>query len=662
MTFSTHIKNLLRYRLIVLTILLLPLTGCSVFEDLINSDGTVNLSGKLMQATGVRPYRDRSRGDRKLTSEEAKRAAQAKELFNNASKISVASPQRSSGGRNTIVVPPGKKVKLTVRGFCLDMGIPAPRSNEPFQLIKVSQLVDPGILPVYKALQAWEAKHPDRHSAVQSLMWGIRHARSKSPLIRELRPFQKEILDAALPGGSKRYERYLTKQYNKGLMDDLKRQALGQVSQFVDNAVPVKLKSNLNLSSVEGLKSSAAKLLKKPAVQVANKKISPEEVLIASGVAAVMSQLTNMPVSGSPQTNTAYTLLEEGVAAYSYSPGGVEKAYVELVNTTDRPYSFDATDYAGFSTRSTQPVAMYPDVSALPEAPQDPPKDCENVTILSVTPKKCCYKMGETISPDDFDVRTSPPGVRISVDRTEATISLPIYNTAVSTENITVTATCSNGNTASRSVSVKVVDENHETATASLTVGEFLSKVEKLLNGLSGIIPDGKNYLSLKFDYDAKVAQKYLCCNSGPGICEIKPVKKMSSNFSCTVKLETDDIPMPGLPVIGFIVIGAEGKLSANFVNQNPTCEKPQVCGEVNLELAAKIGGGIKTPGIDLASVSVVGKGTIRPNGKLQYCFSEGFSGFTGGVCVKIEVIVSGKFMNLFSGGFNFPLLREQCR
>lgn len=666
MIFSTQIKNLLQFRFIVLAILLLPLTGCSVFEDLINSDGTINLSGKLMQATGIRPYRDRSRGDRKLTAEETKRAAQAKELFSKSAGMPIASAQKSAGSRNTIIVPPGKKVKMTARGFCLDAGIAAPKSNEPLQLINVSQLVPGNILPVYKALQAWEAKHPDRHGAVQSLMWGIRHARSQSPMVRELAPFQKEILNEAYPGGANKYEKYLNKQYNKALMDDLKRQALGQLGQFVDNKVPFKLKSNLDLTSAEGLKSSAVNMVKKSGVKVSNKNISAAEVATAAGVAGIMSQLMSMPVSGTPQANTAYTLLDEGVAAYSVTPGGVEKAFIEIVNTTDKPYSFDVSDYAGFSTRKTQPVAMYPDIDGLPQAPWEEEKDCQRVTILSVTPKKCCYRVGDAISPQDFDVRTSPPGLQISVDPVKAIIPGPgALGGGVGSQSVTIRAMCSNGTMNFETVSVNVTDENYEIKKeGSFDLKKILSKIFEPIEEIFNDSRIEKKWGKKTFDFGPSLKWNYtestknLCCDLHPGNCQIKKIKKYGGTFSLGGEASFTFPIWAALR--GSVKIGID--FSAKFLETDPTCDRTRICatGELSGSLEGGITGGLLPFGIISASASV--RGSLTWPG-LEFCYDPS-SGFESSLQVsgepecKADFILSADIYSFYSSNLIIPLTR----
>ena len=570
------------------------------------------------------------------------------------------SARGSSGNGYMVVVPPGKKVKMAVRGFCLYLGIPAPKKGEPFQLIKATQLIDPSILSIYKALQIWEAKHPDRHEAVQSLIWGIRHARSKSPVIRELADFQKQILNEAYPGGVKKYEKYLAKQYNKALMDELKLQALGQVGSIIDSKIPVKISSNLGLTSSEDLKKSVSNLMKTPVAEVLGNKLSPEEIFVSSNVSKIMSQLMSMPVNGSPQANTAYTLLDEGVAAYSYSPeGGVEKAHVEIVNTTNRSYSFNTTDYVGFSTRSTQPIAIHPDTDGLPKAPQEEKKDCEKVTILSVKPVTCCFKVGEEITPDHFIVETDPPNVPIVVS---ADLK-PFASKPFGTQNVTITAECSNGYKQSRQVPVTVVNESYETSAGEGSVDllgfkdmiNMIGKVEKILD----YIPHEGNHKQrvLSVNNTLRKSYRYLCCNESFSKCEVKKVEWLTSTYQVELgdefRIRT---PYPGVKIL----VGYSGDVSVNFSgNTAPTCYAPQQCADVTFNGTFKAGLAL---GFEFLGADITLNGSIYSKG-LEICYpSTPKTQSAGKLCGRLDVALKVITpFNLFSYQHTWNLL-DVCR
>ncbi len=229
---------------------------------------------------------------------------------------------------NNVVVPAGKTVQIDLQGYCMDRAAPAPHGGEKLQLVSIERLLPPEAILLYQAMMQYSAEHIDKRSEIQNLVWGLRHAADPYPPIRELSPGQVALLDAAMPNGSAIYRAILAKQSKKAgdlaARQKLFRQALG--------AIQDKLHVNLPDPSASGYTPADSN--------------------------ALVTALTRMPVEGTPQVNSEYTLLSPAGVAAKTIANGVFDIRVEIKNATAKVFVFNANQYAGQSTRVTQRMAF----------------------------------------------------------------------------------------------------------------------------------------------------------------------------------------------------------------------------------------------------------------------------------------------------------------
>lgn len=234
---------------------------------------------------------------------------------------------------NQLTLAPGQSAKLALSGHCMDRTVAAPGSGEKLQLVSIDKLIDKRVLPLYQAMMQYAALHVEKRSEIQNLVWGLRHAADPSPPIKELNLSQRQLLDAAMPGDASSpaasvvYTDYLAEQAKLGQFDETKkklfRQALTAIGSKTGQYIPDPTISGYTPSQTSSL----------------------------------LAALTQLPVTGQAQENSEYSLLAPGVGAQAISQG-LALTRLEIRNTSTEPFVFDASRYAGQSTRVTQRVAF----------------------------------------------------------------------------------------------------------------------------------------------------------------------------------------------------------------------------------------------------------------------------------------------------------------
>ena len=229
--------------------------------------------------------------------------------------------------RNTITVPPGGEAIFTLAGYCMDRSVPAPGFGEKLQLVPASNLIQESTLPLYQAMMEFSAQNYDKRYEIQNLVWGLRHAADPYPPIREISPQQVALLNAATPNGARQYQGYLQTQANVHKASEAQKQLYRAMLGGLQS------KFNINLPDATSYG------------------YTPQDTQ------SLLASLSRMPIDGTPQPNSEFTLLADGVAAKTIA-NGLHQINVQVRNTTSEPYTFDASKYAGQSTRVTQRVAF----------------------------------------------------------------------------------------------------------------------------------------------------------------------------------------------------------------------------------------------------------------------------------------------------------------
>jgi len=231
---------------------------------------------------------------------------------------------------NRAVILPGQARRVTFQTYCMDLGVPAPRSDENIHLVNRGRLIPPHGAALYAALMEYSAAHPDAHGAVQNLVWGMRHARAQAPFLKELAPEQAMLLNATTPDGASQFRQYLAKEMVSGRIDEIKwkiyQRAVSSVERAIGKPLPPPSGVGYSVSDV----NTALRYL--------------EQALVTEGDFTVDSD---------------YTLLAPGVAARSVSGTiGIHTTQFDVVNDSCEPYTLDGDTLVGQSTRVTQRLAL----------------------------------------------------------------------------------------------------------------------------------------------------------------------------------------------------------------------------------------------------------------------------------------------------------------
>ena len=228
---------------------------------------------------------------------------------------------------NMVIVPAGKTARLNLQGYCMDRSVAVPASGEKLQLVPIENLLPAEGVPLYQAMMQFAALHVEKRSEIQNLVWGLRHAADPYPPIKELNSAQVTLLDTAMPRGAATYLTVLATQARKGQATEARKKLFRDALGAIQNKFNVRLPD----PSASGYTPNDAN--------------------------ALIAALTRMPVEGVSQDNSEYSMLAPSVASRVIA-SGLHDINVEIKNATPEAYVFDASKYAGQSTRVTQRVAF----------------------------------------------------------------------------------------------------------------------------------------------------------------------------------------------------------------------------------------------------------------------------------------------------------------
>lgn len=239
-------------------------------------------------------------------------------------------PDGTTAIDGTVVnLPPGQKVTVQLKGFCLDRGSPAPRADERLQVVHASHLVPEELLPLYQALLRYRAEgHPESSSLIQNLLWGIRHAKDAHPHLTRLNAQQRALLDAAMPGGADLFQRYLDKIQARKLAREQGRALFIALAKTIETTLGERMPE----PRADGLPPTETDRL--------------------------LAQLTRLPVEGTPREGSEYSMPLAGVAVRAVSVRSLSPVRLEIINTTSTDVSLDTSEFVAQSVRVTQRVAL----------------------------------------------------------------------------------------------------------------------------------------------------------------------------------------------------------------------------------------------------------------------------------------------------------------
>lgn len=230
---------------------------------------------------------------------------------------------------SAVVVPPRSKVQFTQRGYCMDSSLPAPGQGEKFTLRPMNQLFPQELLPLYHGLQEQAKTDHRTRRAMQTLVWALREAGTKSRYVHSISRPHLEMMARAYPGGDQLFMRYHQQQYTRNF---------NPLEELLGRILTVR---------IDGRTVNLAKMFESNDSRVADDQAD-----------RTLEELLNRPVAGEiPRDNSDYTLLQPGVAVKAVGRSQLTPT-ITVANTTDQPFVFDTKDYYAETQREAQRVGL----------------------------------------------------------------------------------------------------------------------------------------------------------------------------------------------------------------------------------------------------------------------------------------------------------------
>lgn len=317
---------------VVLSFSLVALSGCEIMSDLSGYVGSSEFSydSSAIEGGGATAGKDYICG---LAPN-----ADARTYFQRTAesdvKTVIATPGNDQGtgvewtDDGGILIPPGVTIEFTNNGHCMDPHLPAPKSGEEMQFVKMSSLLPKKLQGTYKALQQRAAAGDEDVSAnMQRLVWALRTSSSDDAMAKYLSEQQMEILQDCA-ASSVDFSDFSLDSIMKGLVTDVKTIAANTIAQ----ATAVRI-GNVTYNAFDLM--------------------DPDKCLekVDAHAQALVDMSKNMPVS---KTGFNYGQLASGI--YTDVKGGRSDApasgcgwltfNAKIANATSQPYVFYANDYA----------------------------------------------------------------------------------------------------------------------------------------------------------------------------------------------------------------------------------------------------------------------------------------------------------------------------
>lgn len=230
-----------------------------------------------------------------------------------------------------ILIYPKEYKKINLRSYCLDKGIPAPKSGEKMIFKSIDNFICPGLSSIYKDLMKLSQLYPDKQSDIQGLVWNIRTICNSPESKIIISENQKKLLDESQENGYQNFINYhqgvsLLKGLGKNLLDSL-----------------IKIDDSSQEKFTDSIEKSLKELEKKPVV---------EEIPNDNSQYSVIYE----------EKESLKTLVNKEkkvvVSRVVSQTGGASEISAEIVNNTDKDFIFDSKNYALSSQRTVQNLGI----------------------------------------------------------------------------------------------------------------------------------------------------------------------------------------------------------------------------------------------------------------------------------------------------------------
>lgn len=224
------------------------------------------------------------------------------------------------------VVAPGGVTSLEIDSYCLDAGAPSPPAKEPLKLVRSGNLFPVQILPIYRSLMRHNARQDS--NAIQGLLWTLRNIDDGKARLNQIRRSDALLLERIHPGALET----MRKTYQlDGILPKLGGKPIRNIGDLIGGVVQQELSSR------------------------AGHRV---DWTPGDSVETMLARMAGMQAEGRSDPANAYSELAPGVIARAINIQGHSRFGVDFVNTSDRPFVFDISEYIAQPSRRAQRLAF----------------------------------------------------------------------------------------------------------------------------------------------------------------------------------------------------------------------------------------------------------------------------------------------------------------
>lgn len=216
---------------------------------------------------------------------------------------------RDPKGQASVVIPAGMTMEIALLTYCNDYGIPAPWRGEKLQLRSSQPYMPEPLRELYHDLHAYASTHPAAHYQMQSLVWWLR---GNSCNFDTLGDAQKQLIEAAHPGGLQVLQSYCTQQ-------QVKKQIVGHVANYLPGAG-----AGAQLGEYKQLLNSAMDYQTKAQAFLSADLSNPQDLLQLAQSSGLTNKLGADTLLKNPSMAKYAPLLQQAGLAKALIPGSAD--------------------------------------------------------------------------------------------------------------------------------------------------------------------------------------------------------------------------------------------------------------------------------------------------------------------------------------------------
>ena len=311
----------------------------------------------------------------------------------------------------------------------------------------------------------------------------------------------------------------------------------------------------------------------------------------------------------------------------------------------------------------------------------------DGIQRIKVTPKRCCWKKGETLKESDFDIVTTPSGLNGNITIVPSTAPFSYatatlnLSRATNVEEVTVRFTCDQA-VVEQKVKITVVDEDFKQTVNSGQINTnkagFLSNVchvttvfgQRLnwVSSLSGGVCNPQLNCTLDIPYSSQTVSKK-CCDSGSAPGCVKKITKLNGLSGSISGGVSCYFPFAGVPGAASVNLSLQAGLSAtpsvlapgqiDCKNENNTCIRLGVSGNVGGGIAGCVG--TCQGALNVVRVQGVIVGSVSPDKDIEFCWPSGDFSYPTSICLAADLEGSVTFFSGYSQKYKVVLMPKQC-